>query len=197
VFVEPDFKTMREAVDISGEKYYETFVVFYINQGVLGMATPHAIPVEIQQSLRQFQLDHPYPNKVAFIMMKFGKTTAHDKIVQGIKDALAPHGITGLRADDKEYHADLYPNVLTYLYGCGFGIAVFERIEREDFNPNVSLEVGYIMALGKQVCLLKDQTLTSLHTDLVGKLYKTFDPQDPVSSIPPVLEKWMQDRGVI
>ena len=41
---------------------------------------------------------------------------------------------------NKEYHEDLFPNVLIYVHGCGMGMAVFERIEAEDFDPNVSLE---------------------------------------------------------
>ena len=196
VFVEPEFKVAQEDVDISGNKYYETFVVFNINPEVLSMA-PMNTPPEIQNSLREFQLDFPSPQKVAFIMMQFGSTPAHDKIVQGIQDALAPYGISAVRADDKDWHTDLFYNVLTCIYGCTFGIAIFERIEREDFNPNVALEVGYIMALKKQVCLLKDRTLKSLHTDLVGKLYKTFDPQDPVASIPPELTKWMKDKKIL
>ena len=110
---------------------------------------------------------------------------------------MASYGITALRADDKEYHSDLYANVLTYIYGCGFGIAVFERIEEDDFNPNVSLEVGYILALGKPVCLLKDQNLKALQTDLVGKLYRTFDAFEPVDTICPALTKWMQDKKLI
>jgi hypothetical protein len=197
VYVEPEFEVKREIVDISQRKHYETSVVFYINPEVLDMRPLHTVPVEIQQSLRDFQADYPDPRKVAFIMMKFGRTPAHNNIIQGIRDALKPHGITGVRADDKDYHTDLTWNVMTYLHGCGFGIAVFERIERDDFNPNVSLEVGYIMALGKKVCLLKDQTLMALQSDLVGKLYKAFDPQDPVTSIPPILTKWMTDWRVI
>lgn len=196
VYLEPEFEVKKEDIDISNDKYYETSIVFYINPEVLGM-TPMPVPPEIQNSLRDFRLDHPDPKKVAFIMMKFGRTTAHDKIVQGIKDALAPHGISAVRADDRDYHTDLYPNILTYLYGCGFAVAVFERIEKDDFNPNVSLEVGYLLAMGKEICLLKDQTLPLLQTDLVGKLYRTFDPLDPVASIPPALTKWMQDRRII
>lgn len=196
VYLEPEFEVKKEDVDISSHKYYETFIVFYITPEVLGMTRAH-VPTEIQHSLRNFRLDHPDPKKTAFILMKFGQTTAHDRIVQGIRDSLTTHGISAVRADDKDYHTDLYSNVLTYMYGCGFGIAVFERIEREDFNPNVSLEVGYMMALGKHVCLLKDQTLAALHTDLVGKLYKTFDPQDPIASIPSQVSKWMEDRGII
>ena len=66
----------------------------------------------------------------------------HHAIADAIKAALLPHGIVGLRADDKWYHQSLFPNVMTYMYGCGFGVAVFECIETEDFNPNVALEVG-------------------------------------------------------
>lgn len=192
VYVEPEFQVEKEKTALGRTKYYETFIVFYINPGVLGMPPMH-VPPEIQQSIRDFRLDHPDPRKVAFLMMKYGKTKAHVNTVEGMRQALAPHGIVALRADEKDYHADLYPNILTYLNGCGFGIAVFERIEQDEFNPNVSLEVGYMIALGKKVCLLKDQTLPKLHTDLVSKLYKEFDPQDPVTSIPPVLEKWMKD----
>lgn len=196
VYVEPEFQVEKEKDAISRTKYYETFVVFYINPGVLGM-TPMHVPPEIQQSIRDFRLDHPDARKVAFLMMKYGKTKAHANIEEGLRQALTPHGIVALRADEKDYHSDLYPNILTYLHGCSFGVAVFERIEQDEFNPNVSLEVGYMIALGKKVCLLKDQTLPKLHTDLVSKLYKEFDPQDPISSIPPVLERWMRDWHVI
>ena len=110
---------------------------------------------------------------------------------------LDTHDIRGVKADDKQYHDDLLSNVQTYLYGCGFGIAVFERIEAEDFNPNVSLEVGYMLAMKKPVCLLKDQTLKTLPTDLVGKLYKEFDPQDSDNTIPDEISKWLSDKGIV
>lgn len=154
-------------------------------------------PIEIKESLEHFKIDYPDPNKVAFIMMKFGETNAHVEIVEAIKTVLDSHGITGVRADGKHYHDDLFPNVLTYMYGCGFGIAVFERIEADEFNPNVSLEVGYMFALNKPVCLLKDRTLKTLHTDLVGKLYKSFDPQDPNKNIHEEVTQWLSDKRII
>jgi len=137
------------------------------------------IPVEITDSLSKFRKDYPNPQKVAFIVMQFGKTKAHNKIVTAIKSELQKHEIIGLKANDARYHDDLLYNVLTYIYGCGFGVAVFERIEDENFNPNVSFEVGYLMAIGKPVCLLKDKTLKTLQTDLIGRLYDEFDPQKP------------------
>jgi len=84
------------------------------------------------------------------------------------------------------------------IYGCGFGISVFERIEADDFNPNVSLEVGYMMALNaKSICFLKDKTLKALQTDIIGKLYKPFDTRNAKKTIPPALEKWLKDKKFI
>jgi len=156
----------------------------------------HNIPVEITESLKHFRKDYPDSAKVAFVMMRFGSTDAHKSIVDGIRLTLQPLGIAAVRADEKEYHADLWYNILTYIHGCGFGIAVFERLEADEFNPNVSLEVGHLYGVGKLVCLLKDKTLKTLHTDLVGKLYRPFDPQDPKATIPPELSKWLKDKGI-
>jgi hypothetical protein len=155
-----------------------------------------SFPVEITESLKQFLNDHPDPSKVAFVMMRFGTTPAHNNIVESIRSTLQPLGITALRADEKQYHPDLWYNILTYLVGCGFGIAVFERIEQEEFNPNVALEVGYLYGVGKPVCLLKDKTLKILHADIIGRLYCQFDPLDPRGTIPPPLRKWLSDTGL-
>jgi nucleoside 2-deoxyribosyltransferase len=112
-----------------------------------------------------------------------------------VRAALGSHGIVALRADDKQYHHELFPNIRTYMHGCDFGVAVFERLEQDDFNPNVSLEVGYMIALGKPVCLMKDRTLRQLHTDIVGHLYRVFDPQHPRETIPEQLAAWLRDWG--
>lgn len=159
-----------------------------------GARRPEEAPLHIRDSLQRFRRDHPDPDAVAFILMQFGTTKVHEGITQAIRDELADHRIIGVRADDKEYHEDLYYNVLTYLHGCRFGVAVFERIEENTFNPNVALEVGYMFASIKPVCLLKDRTLTSLHADLVGKMYREFDPLDPAGTIRPQLAKWLIDR---
>ena len=154
------------------------------------------LPDGIHESLAKFKKDHPDEGKAAFIMMKFGRTPSHDKIIEAIRSAIKPYGIEGLRADDKQYHDELFPNIETYVHGCGFGIAVFERIETEEFNPNVSLEVGYMIGIKKPVCLLKDQTLRTLHTDLVGRLYRPFDTLDPGKTIPTELVRWLSDKGL-
>jgi len=152
------------------------------------------IPDEIKTSLTSFQAEYPDANRTGFIMMRFGKTLAHNSIVSAIKETLKKSSLTGVRADDKDYNDSVLPNVQTYMHRCGFGIAVFERIEEESFNPNIALEVGYMLALGKPVCLLKDKNLKSLQTDLIGKLYRSFDILEPLETIPPELENWLEDR---
>ncbi len=152
------------------------------------------IPAEIQESLVAFKTDHP--ETTAFIMMQFAQTEAHNKIVSAIKAALANEGITALRADDRQYHDDVFPNVKTYMHGCDFGVAVFERIEDEVFNPNISLEVGYLLALGKPICYLKDKSLKRLPTDLISKLYREFDTHAVESTLPAPLLKWLQEKRI-
>jgi hypothetical protein len=187
----------EETVD---QNKHKLSVLFYITPDIIKEAvtmSPIAgSPPEITESLKKFRMDHPDTMKVAFIMMRFGTTEAHTDITASIKSTLASRGIAALRADDKQYHDDLFYNILTYIYGCGFGVAVFERLESEDFNPNVSLEVGYMLGLRKPVCLVKDKTLKTLHTDLVGKLYKSFDPQKPNKTIATELEQWLKDKGL-
>jgi nucleoside 2-deoxyribosyltransferase len=150
---------------------------------------------DIKESLEKFQKDFPNPEKVVFIMMKIPddefspeEVNNNEKILKVIADVLKSHGFTGIRADYKDYHSELLPNVMTYMEGCEFGIAVFE-----DFNPNVSFETGYMMSNGKPICFLKEKNLSNLHIDIISKLYKDFDSSEP-KTIGPVLEKWLKDN---
>ena len=124
------------------------------------------------------------------MMMSFARTDAHARIRAELVKALKAHGIHGLRADEKDYTPDLLPNVRVYMHGCDFGVAIFERIESDDPNPNIALEVGYMMALGKHVLLLK-----SLPTDIVGRLYSSFDQLHP-SSISTAVQDWLTRKGL-
>jgi nucleoside 2-deoxyribosyltransferase len=83
------------------------------------------------------------------------------------------------------------------MHGCAYGIAVFDRVDGEAFNPNVALEVGYMLAMGKKVCLLKDKSIPKLHADLVGLVYREFDTYDPDTSIPDQIVGWLRDRDII
>lgn len=171
---------------------YESKVSFIlIPEAVQRSVLVFESPPEIQDSLRHFQLDYPHPEKVGFILMRFGGTEAQSQLLGAIKAALRAHGLDGVRADEKQYHDDLFQNVLTFMHGCGFAIAVFEHAEEGTFNPNIALEVGYLLAMRKPMCLLKDHRLETLHTDLMGKLYLAFDARNPVRGIKKELTSWL------
>jgi hypothetical protein len=169
----------------------------YIERDVAAEEMDMPAPPELRPFLQQFHLDHPRYDRCCFVMMRYTPSPIHNRVYTAIKSACARLGLEVLRADQKAYSDELLSNIRTYMHGCGFGISIFERITTEDFNPNVSLEVGYMMALGKPVCFLKDKYLPALHTDLVGRLYQPFDPQDPEASLPIVLEMWLRDKGIV
>lgn len=154
-----------------------------------------SIPSDLELNVRNLKNDYP-GKKIAFIIMRFGSGKAYDSIVSSIRQTLKPYGIVALRADDKEYHDDLFSNILTYIYACDFGVAIYENILDNRHNPNVALEVGVMYGLGKKVCLLK-QRGTDMYSDITGKLYKEFDIQDIEETIHRNLQKWLKDKTLI
>ena len=162
---------------------------------VSALAQPH--PPEIMISTDRLRAKYPDPKKLGFLVMRFTKGKAFEAIVAAIKETAAKYHLSIVRADEHGFHADLWGNVRTFLHGCSFGIAVYERIEEEEPNANVGLEVGYLLAMNKPIMLLKERTVKTLQADLMGKLYKEFDAHDPAGSIPQQLIAWLQDNGVI
>jgi len=198
------FSTPAHAKADSLDAYIQSLVEQYVNTTLQTQRKPNqkiseeaVSNPEIATGLEKFRSDYPVGSKTAFIIMQFGGTKPHAAVVNCIKETLRSHGITALRADDKEYMDDLFPNIKTYMHACDFGVAVFDRITEDDFNPNVSLEVGYMLGMGKNVLLLKDKTLKQLQTDLTGKLYKPFDTTDVENTMPTQIEKWLTDRGLV
>jgi len=197
------FSYPRNIPASDSDQYIQSIVTQYVNTLLQAQKKPEKViseqaisSPEIASGIEKFKQDHPTGNKTAFIIMQFGSTKLHESIVSCIKTSLEKHNITALRADDKEYMDDLFPNVKVYMHACDFGVAVFDRITEDDFNPNVTLEVGYMLGLGKNVLLLKDKTLKSLSTDLTGRLYKQFDTSEVLKTMPKQIDAWLSDKGL-
>jgi hypothetical protein len=145
----------------------------------------------LEPHLRRFLEDHPEPSRNVFIMMRFSESDQMKQIHQAIAAGLQEHGLNALRADDRDYTGDLWSNIEVYLTGCQYGIAVFEDIEKRDFNPNVSLELGYFMGRNKRTLLLKEKRLPSMPSDVVHRLYKEFDGYDIENSVKREVGHWI------
>lgn len=150
----------------------------------------------IEPYLHSFLTDHPPSQRNVFLIMRFKDEHPFPDIVGAVRSTCAERGLNVVRANDKEYTDDLWDNVLTYLYGCDYAIAVFDHINYREFNPNVALEVGFLLAQCKRVLLLKDVAISVMPADIVGKIYRPFNTYDPLRSIPPQIKKWLEDYGI-
>lgn len=199
--IEPQYFQKRNFEEFSEEESVEeTQIRFSIYPE--DVITPYSIPFtnlneDIKESIDRFRKDHPNSNKCGFLMMKFEDSPLQTSIVDILKAIFKNHGLKLLRADDKWYADDLFLNIKTYMHCCSFGVALFERINTNYFNPNVSLEIGYMMAMSKPLLFLKDKTLTSLQSDLISKLYYEYDFQNPEKTLESVTQKWLTDKEII
>lgn len=150
----------------------------------------------LQSYLHEFLRDHPATEHNLLLIMRFKDESPFLEIVEAIRATCAAKGLDVIRADDKEYTDDLWDNVLTYIYGCDSAIAVFDQINYREFNPNVALEVGFLLAQCKRVLLLKDKAIPVMPADIAGKIYRNFDSYAAAQTIPPQIKKWLEDYGI-
>ncbi|WP_321480059.1 TIR domain-containing protein [uncultured Bacteroides sp.] len=138
----------------------------------------------------------------AFIMTSFQEE--HKKIAEKIKDILKDVGIIGCIANKEggEFADQLFTNVEILIHGCDFGIGIYaddsiiNKEEKIRINSNLSLEVGYMLALRKKICILKEKKLQKINSDLCDRIYVSFDKEQP-SSLKKSLNKWLDTKGLL
>ncbi len=140
-----------------------------------------------------FLADHPDPARNVFIMMRFATTPPLGLVHSTIKSTLSARGLHGVRADDRDYTGDVWSNIELYMALSRYGIAVFEDVGRRDFNPNVSLELGYMLGQKKRVLLLKEQTLPTMPSDVVHKLYRSWNAFDVEKTVDAQVGHWFDN----
>ncbi|MBV1850010.1 nucleotide-binding protein [Catellatospora sp. NEAU-YM18] len=144
----------------------------------------------LEPHLREFLADHPDYDRNVFIMMRFADTPQMNEIHAAIKGALAERGMHGIRADDRDYTGELWSNIEVYLTCCRYGVAVFEDVDQRDHNPNVALELGYMIGRKKRTLLLKEHRLPTLPSDVVHRLYRPFDMFNIEASVKREVGRW-------
>lgn len=132
-----------------------------------------------------------YGHNAIFVIMPFREEL--NKVYEIIKDIFASKGYSAIRADEKEFANDLWENVRVYLECCNVAVAVFDKNDQDSYNPNVAIEVGYMLSKGNKVCLLKDKKLPKLPSDLISKMYKEYDSDDVEGTLPEQLGLWIRD----
>lgn len=132
-----------------------------------------------------------YGNHAVFVIMPFREKL---KIVYDIiQSVFAKNGYIAIRANEKLFTDDLWNNVKVYLDCCKVAVAIFDKNDQDSYNPNVALEVGYMLAKGNKVCLLKDCKLPKLPSDLISRMYMEYDSDKIETTLPQQLELWIRD----
>jgi len=149
--------------------------------------------------LREFLQRHEFDRNV-FGMTRFpteGSTEPPDPV----KDALEvsrrvceAHGLEFHLASDRQLHDDLWTNVAAHMWASRYGIGFFEDLAKpaRGLNYNLTTEVGAMLITGRRCCLLKDPSIASLPTDLVGRISKNVSLRDP-EAVERVLHAWLRD----
>lgn len=132
-------------------------------------------------------------NKNVFVMMRYGNDAKFRIIEQTIKETLRRAGLTAVLAKDVQFHKSLWDNIQYCMDNCRYGIVVYEQILSRDYNPNVTLELGYMFGRDRTCLILKEKGLQYLHTDVLSFLYQEFesDTASLESSVRTALNTWL------
>jgi hypothetical protein len=159
---------------------------------------PSLAPPALIKPLHAFLEEHPFDTNV------FGMTRLPSKTADGNSDPVAKalkvaesicekHGLTFHLASERQIVDDLWANVAAHMWGCRYGIAFFESVSDKGLNYNLNIEVGSCLVLGRRVALLKDGSLKSMPTDLVGQIYHDVDLSKP-STVTKRLDAWISSN---
>jgi hypothetical protein len=124
-----------------------------------------------------------------------GKETSNNKnlarVIRLVKEGLAGRGFTARLASDKPYHLMLWKNIEVYLLGCARGIAIVENKYRDQVNPNVAMEWGWMRAAKKDVLYLLEEDFENTSADFSGFLSARFSWSHPEEGIEKALDQWL------
>ena len=139
----------------------------------------------------------PYENSV-FIMTKFPEGDGDkDKALKAVIDAVRA-GIKAAKMTPRiatfGYHEMLWPNVELFLLGCAQGVAIVEDQYRQELNPNVALEWGWMKGMGKRVFFLVEENFAHGRADWQGLLSKTFSWGEPEKGVKEAILNWLTGK---
>jgi len=151
----------------------------------------------LRSHLERFLADHPAFERNVFVMMPFREDAQMTEVWSALRTSLTAAGMHPVRADDRDYTGELFSNIEVYMTASSYGVAVFEQIEARDYNPNVALELGWMMGQGKRTLILKEQRLPNLPADVIHRLYRPWDSYNITESITREVTRWASiDLGI-
>ncbi|MDP6636329.1 MAG: hypothetical protein QGG42_15620 [Phycisphaerae bacterium] len=136
----------------------------------------------------------------------------NENILKAVIEELDKAGLVGRHVGDRPvpYQKDLWANNEVYLRGCKYGIAIFERLERDKGRPfgpnhNVLIEFGFMRGKGASILILHDEATmhekvegtpippegTDLPVVVTSTLHESFSSEEPeLMQLRTAIAKW-------
>lgn len=130
-----------------------------------------------------------------FIIMRYADESPLTEVESTIKKTLKSYGLNAVLARDVAFDEELWSNVRFCMDHSRYAIVVFESLIKPDQNPNVTLELGYMLALRQPCLILKEKSLSTLNSDIIGRLYTPFDSHKAKKTVSYAIEKWLEKLG--
>jgi protein-tyrosine-phosphatase len=132
----------------------------------------------------------------ALLMTRFSSEKKYKTLEKAVRDVLYAYGIKAVRADDRFSAPTLWESLKNDMDGCSFGIAILDEKANSGINPNVLVEIEYMLARNASLLLLKDRKLKRLPSDILGHLYREFDADHMEETTKRAVLEWLRDQGV-
>ncbi len=92
------------------------------------------------------------------------------------------------------YRGMLWPKVALFLLGCECGVAIVEHSERQELNPNVALERGWMKGIGRKVFFLVAQDFAHQRADWRGLRSQTCAWGAPDAGLRDAITAWLMGK---
>ena len=170
----------------------------------LASSTHHTIgtefaPLPLVGPIGAFLKHHPFDRNVFGISRYPGDGDTNDLLnscFSVARSTLNEYALEFHLASDRNVADELWPNVAASMWACRYGVAFIESRVEPDVNRNVLIEVGAMLMTGRRCVLLRDASVGSMPTDLVGHIYKPVDLSDPIT-IESAMREWCEyDLGL-
>jgi hypothetical protein len=158
------------------------------------LVPPTLAPPSLLSTVTAFNETFPFDRNV-FGMTRFPDSTGTDPVESALTESrtvLEASGFFFHLASDRAMSDDLWTNVAAHMWASKYGLAIFEDRRGRGLNYNLVIEVGGMIATGRRCLLLKDTSISTMPTDLVGRIYKSVDLDDP-ATVKAAVSDWVNN----
>ena len=135
-----------------------------------------------------------YPDD-ADLAAKHPDALALQHLIDCVVEAVKAQGYAPRLANKDVYKDWLWANVEFQLLCCRSGVAILEDKVRPELNPNVALEWGWMLGMGREVIYLREKNFAKERADFFGRISHEFDWDDPKPGILDAIKQRLPDRA--